>query len=118
MMTSLAIASSSSLTLPPLLSFLLSNFHLLVNIKLDSENYLLWRTHVTNELRANGYIEYLDCTKASPEPTVVDSSNPSVTNPEFTMWTLIDNQLLSCLTSSLSSSILPHVLGFTHTYQV
>lgn len=46
------------------------------------------------------------------------TSNEKVTNPEFTMWTLIDNQLLSCLTSSLSTSTLPHVLGYTHACQV
>lgn len=71
-----------------------------------------------NALRANGYIAYLDCTKPSPEPMILDESNSRVSNPEFTLWTLIDNQLLSCLTSSLSSTTLPHVLGLTHTCQV
>lgn len=71
-----------------------------------------------NALRANGYIEYLDCTKPSPQPTILDATNFRVSNPEFSLWTLIDNQLLSCLTSSLSSSTLPHVLGLPHACQV
>lgn len=116
--SSASSSTSSSVTLPSSLAFLVSNFYSLVNIKLDSGNYLLWRTQVMNALRANGYIEYLDCTKSSPEPTIVDSSNARVSNPDFTLWTLIDNQLLSCLTSSLSATTLPHVLGLTHTCQV
>lgn len=115
-----ASTSTSTVTLPSSLAFLVSNFHALVNLKLDSGNYLLWRTQVMNALRANGYIEYLDSTKPSPEPTIVDSSNPRVRlpNPEFVLWTLIDNQLLSCVTSSLSSTTLSHVLGLTHVCQV
>lgn len=116
--SSAASSSSNSVTLPSSLAFLVSNFHALVNIKLDSSNYLLWRTQVMNALRANGYIEFLDCSKPSPEPMILDSSNTRVTNPEFTLWTLIDNQLLSCITSSLSSATLPHVLGLTHVNQV
>lgn len=118
-MASLAAASSStSITLPTPLAFLVSNFHSLVNIKLNSENYLLWRTQVMNALRANGYLEYLDYAKPSPEPTIRDASNSRVENPEFTLWTLVENQLLSCLTSSLSFTTLPHVFGLTHTCQV
>lgn len=33
-------------------------------------------------------------------------------------WQLIDNQLLSCLTASLSASTLPLVLGLEHAYEV
>lgn len=49
---------------------------------------------------------------------ILDSSNARVSNPEFVLWTLFDNQLLSCLTASLSASTLPHVLGLEHVSQV
>lgn len=55
-------SSSSSATIPPALAFLVSNFHSLVNIKLDSGNYLLWKMQVMNAFRANGYIGFLDGT--------------------------------------------------------
>lgn len=115
---SFAPNSTTTVTLPSSLVFLVSIFHSLVNIKLESGNYLLWRTQVTNALRANGYIEYLDSTKPSLEPMIVDASNVRVPNPAFTLWTLVDNQSLSCLTSSLSSATLPHVLGLTHVCQL
>lgn len=40
-----------------------------------------------------------------------DSSNNPIVNPDYTKWMLINNQLLSCLTASLSSTTLIHVLG-------
>lgn len=41
-----------------------------------------------------------------------------VPNPAFAVWKLTDSQLLSCLTSSLSQSTLPYVLGLRHCFQV
>lgn len=110
--------ATTTVGLPPALAFLVSNCHSLVNIKLDSGNYLLWRTQVMNALRANGYLGYLDGSITPPVGTILDSSNDRVTNPEFTLWTLIDNQLLSCLTASLAPTTLTHVLGLVHVYQV
>lgn len=118
MATTSQTSSSSSTTLPPALAFLVANFHSLVNIKLEGGNYLLWRTQVVNALRANGYIGYLDGSIPPPVSTILDSENTRITNPESTLWTLIDNQLLSCLTASLSPATLPHVLGLEHVTQV
>lgn len=110
--------SSSSTTIPLALAFLVSNFHSLVNIKLDSGNYLLWKTQVINAVRANGYIGFLDGSTQCPPSTTRDSSNNTVVNPEYTKWMLINNQLLSCLTACLSSTTLPHVLGLEFVSQV
>lgn len=104
--------------MPAALAFLVSNFHSLVTIKLSSDNCLLWKTQVLNALRANGFIEYVKGTIHSPSLQIRDVSNILVTNPAFLTWTLIDNQLLSCLTATLSSSTLPLVLGLEHVSDV
>lgn len=62
--------ASVSVTIPPTLAFLVSNFHSLVNIKLDSSNYLLWKAQVENVLDANGYLGYVDGTVVVP-PTQI-----------------------------------------------
>lgn len=118
MATSSQTSTTSLTTLPPALAFLVVNFNSLVNIKLETGNYLLWRTQVMNALRANGYIGYRDGSISPPASTVLDSANAGVVNPEFTLWTLVDNQLLSCLTASLSPATLLHVLGLAHVSQV
>lgn len=58
--------ATSSATIPSALAFLVSNFHSLVNIKLDGSNFLLWKTQVENVLNANGYLGYIDGTEACP----------------------------------------------------
>lgn len=104
--------------MPTALAFLVSNFHSLVTIRLTSDNYLLWETQVLNALRANGFIEYVKGTIAPPPLQIQDVSNNLITNRAFLTWTLIDNQLLSCLTATLSSSTLPLVLGLEHASDV
>lgn len=110
--------SENGVTMPAALAFLVSNFHSLVTIKLNAENFLLWKTQVLNALRANGFIEYVRGTIGPPPTQIRDSSNNLVTNPAFLTWTLIDNQLLSCLTATLSSSTFPLVLGLEHASDV
>lgn len=106
------------MAIPPALAFLGSNFQSLVTIKLDSTNYLLWKTQIRNALRANGFFDFLDGSNQAPAPYITDASNNRVFNPEYSKWCLIDSQLLSCLTATLSATTLPLVLGFDHSYQV
>lgn len=107
-----------TVTIPPTLAFLVSNFHSLVNIKLESGNYLLWKTQVQNVVNANGYFGYLDGSCTKPEAQIRDSSGNLVVNPTLALWKLVDSQLLSCLTVLLSQSTLPYVLGLEHASQV
>ncbi|KAH7856467.1 hypothetical protein Vadar_001701 [Vaccinium darrowii] len=86
-----ALSSSSSLvTLPPSLAFLISNFHSVVNIKLDASNYLLWRVQVKNVLITNGLYGYLDGSVVIPPAQIQDTNGNTVPNPDFLSWTLLD----------------------------
>lgn len=105
-------------TLPASLAFLVSNFHSLVNIKLDGTNYLLWRIQVENVMHANGFYGYLDGSIVVPPPKLRDAEGTETLNPAYTLWCLIDSQLLSCLTASLSTATLPYVLGLRHATEV
>lgn len=107
-----------TVTLPPSLLFLVSNFHSFVNIKLDSTNYLLWRIQVENVMQANGFYEYLEGSVACPSPQIRLDDGNLIPNPAFTLWKLIDTHLLSCLTASLSPTTLPYILGLHHSHEV
>lgn len=113
-----ASSSSNTVTLPPSLAFLVSNFHSLVNIRLHGTNYLLWRVQVENVTVANGFYEYLEGIVVCPPSTVRNNEGLVSPNHEFLKWTLIDTQLLACLTATLSQSTLPYVLGLRHVHQV
>lgn len=107
-----------TVTIPPTLAFLVSNFNSLVNIKLDNTNYLLWKTQVENVMVANGFLGFLDGSVACPSIQIRNDSDEMIPNPDFAKWKLVDSQLLSCLTSSLSSTTLPYVLGLHRSSQV
>ncbi|KAI8532776.1 hypothetical protein RHMOL_Rhmol11G0240600 [Rhododendron molle] len=111
-------STSTAVTLPPSLAFLVSNFHSLVNIKLDGTNYLLWRIQVENVVEANGFYEYLDGSVPPPPSQIRDAQGALTLNPAFTLWRLMDSQLRSCLTASLSQTTLPYALGLRTAYQV
>lgn len=110
--------AARQVNLPPSLAFLVSNFNSLVNIKLDNTNYLLWKTQVENIMNANGFLGYLDGTIDCPASEIRNSNGEMEENPAYALWKLIDSQLLSCLTSSLSMCTLPYVLGLRHSVQV
>lgn len=78
-----ATSTSTTITLPSALAFLVSNFHSLVNIKLDSSNYLLWRIQVENVVDANGFFSYLDGSKPVPPPQIRDDQGNLAPNPAF-----------------------------------
>lgn len=90
--------TTSTVTIPPTLAFLVSNFHSLVNIKLDGSNFLLWKTQVER------FLGHVDGTVPFPSSQIRSSTDEMVSNPEFALWKLIDSQLLAYLTASLSQS--------------
>lgn len=71
-----------------------------------------------NALHANGFIEYVAGTISSPSVQITDSNNHVITNPAYLKWKLSDNQLLSCITASLSFATMPYVLGLDSAFDV
>lgn len=118
MMIKNRISRLASVAIPPTLAFLVSNFTSLVNIKLDSSNYLLWKPQVENVMSANGFLGYLDSSILCPSAQTRNANGETSANPEYASWKLIDSQLLSCLTATLSSTTLPYVLGLHSSNQV
>lgn len=118
MATEAATSTTATVTLPSALAFLVSNFHSLVNIKLDASNYLLWRVQIESVMEANGFYGYLDGSIEPPPTQICDTQGDLVLNPAYSLWRLIDSQLKSCLTASLSQITLPYVLGLRSAHQI
>ncbi|KAG5535220.1 hypothetical protein RHGRI_023112 [Rhododendron griersonianum] len=68
-------------TVPPSLAFFVSNFHSLVNIRLDGCNYLLWQIEVENVMDANGFYGYLDGSIVVPPSQIRDAQGEQALNP-------------------------------------
>ncbi|KAK1647815.1 hypothetical protein QYE76_065620 [Lolium multiflorum] len=82
-----------------------------ISIKLDQENYLLWKAQALPALYGNDLFGFVDGSNAAPPkrvPAAVGSSS-QVDNPEYAAWRKQDQQVLSGLLSSLTPAVLGHV---------
>ncbi|KAH7847861.1 hypothetical protein Vadar_031024 [Vaccinium darrowii] len=102
-----------------LLSFPFSNISNFISVKLDSENYLLWRDQFMPFLECNDLFGYVDGSITSPEEKITDeTTKKKIVNPEYQVWVRTDKFVLSCIKASLSPSTSAHVLGLQTSRQV
>ena len=92
----------------------LINLHHNTTIKLTRDNYLLWKAQIVPYIKGFHLYGFLDGTKPAPPQSIPSQSSNGAaivtTNLEFLQWHLQDQLILSALTSSMSESILSHVV--------
>lgn len=108
--TSSFTISSTISVLPSNLNLLISNLNSFVPTKLDSTNYIIWKSQFQNILRATKLASYVDSSEICPPPTISDANGNPIPNPAYTHWITIYAHLLSRITATLSSSIFTFVL--------
>jgi hypothetical protein len=95
--------------------------HHMVTIKLNRDNYLLWKAQIVPYLRGQHLFGFLDNSRPAPPPTInitTDEISKIQPNPEFQMWVIQDQMILSALISSLSENILAYVVQCTTSREV
>ncbi|KAF5443283.1 hypothetical protein F2P56_035852 [Juglans regia] len=100
-------------------SSITSSFSHIVTTKLTTENYLLWKVQTTAYLRGQDLFSFVDGSSPSPPEFISPSDNiiPKL-NLAFLAWRRTDQLVLSILFSSLSESVLTHVLSSTTARQL
>ena len=91
---------------------LLSLIHALP-IKLDRNNYILWKTRMENVVYANGFEEYIEGTKSCP-PKELPTGD---LNPDFVQWRRFDRMVLSWMYSTLNPDIMGQIVGFQTSHE-
>lgn len=97
------------------------NFNYTLPLKLDRNNYILWRSQVIPAIRGHNLEAFIDGTSFCPPEFLEDGdedSSPRTSNPEHTIWQQQDQLLLSWLLSSMTEGILGHVVGHTTSRSV
>ena len=114
------MALSSSSNPPPSPHLPTSSFSHLISTKLTTENYLLWKVQTSAYLRGQDLYSYIDGTAPSPPEVLFEAEADAAPkpNPAFLAWRRMDQMVLSILFSSLSESILSHVLSSTTAYDL
>ena len=78
------------------------------SIRLNRSNYNIWRSQILPTVRAYDLENYLLCTVTPPVKFVNDQST---VNPAYSQWLRLDQFLLSWLLSSISESMLGHIVN-------
>ncbi|KAL4284574.1 hypothetical protein GQ457_16G026700 [Hibiscus cannabinus] len=82
-----------------------------VSVRLDDDNFLLWKQQVLLLIRGHGLEDFLDSSTPVPPSTVVSDSGERIVNPLYTRFRKQDSSLASWLLSTISPSVLPQLVG-------
>ncbi|GMP43064.1 hypothetical protein CsSME_00012575 [Camellia sinensis var. sinensis] len=111
-------SSSTSSSLPANLNLLISNLNSFITVKLDSTNFLIWRSQFENILRATNLLEFAIGSVPCPSLMITDSNGLEVLNPDRATWNKTDAHLLSCITATLTPIIFSSILHLQHSFEV
>ncbi|MBA0785321.1 hypothetical protein Gotri_027453 [Gossypium trilobum] len=89
-----------------------------ISVLLDDHNYLLWCQHVLLAVKTYKLQRFLDPQFVPPPQFLLDDDGGSQDNPEFARFEQQDCALASWLLSSVSPTILPHLIGLDTSFQI
>ncbi|KAL4340620.1 hypothetical protein GQ457_08G035800 [Hibiscus cannabinus] len=82
-----------------------------ISVRLDDDNFLLWKQQVLLLVRGHGLEHFLDESTAVPSKTVVNSGSEIALNPAYVRFQKQDSSLASWLLSTISPNVLPQLVG-------
>nr|CAD1831690.1 unnamed protein product [Ananas comosus var. bracteatus] len=85
----------------------------LVPIDLDSMSFLSWKHLIIPVLSMYHLKGHIDGSESAPPPTVTDSDNKEVPNPEYTKWVEEDMLILSWINTTLHKESIPLLYDVT-----
>ncbi|PPS02076.1 hypothetical protein GOBAR_AA18584 [Gossypium barbadense] len=89
-----------------------------INILLDDTNYLLWRQQVILAVKTHNLQQFLDSSTTPPPRQILNEDGVLQDNLAFSRFQQQDCALASCLLSSVSAAVLPHLIGLESCAQI
>ncbi|KAJ0947986.1 putative RNA-directed DNA polymerase [Helianthus annuus] len=89
----------------------------MITLKLSTSNYLSWQYQILPLLANQGLIGHVDGTSSPPAKTVL-IDNKDQPNPEFSSWSIQDQQAILILNSSLTEEAIAEILGLSTARQI
>uniref|UniRef100_A0A2N9I5M9 Reverse transcriptase Ty1/copia-type domain-containing protein n=1 Tax=Fagus sylvatica TaxID=28930 RepID=A0A2N9I5M9_FAGSY len=93
----------------------------LITIKLNQDNYLLWKAQIVPYLKGQNLFGFIDGSLPSP-PSILPQTSTDLTQPplnlDFLTWQRQDQMILSALIPSLFETILAYVVKCTTSREV
>lgn len=88
----------------------------LVSIKLNANNFLLWKNYLETVLKSQKLLGYID--GSIPKPPEAKKDGKVVKTSEFESWETMDNLVLSLIYTSLFEEIMSRIIGAKSSHQV
>ena len=105
-----------------------ASFSFITPVKLDQNNFILWRTQILTSIKGNGLEGFVNGDRKCPdkflsifnteETSGSDVSESRSVNPEFVAWMKTNQLLLSWMMSSIQQSLLSTVIDCTTSKQL
>jgi hypothetical protein len=92
-----------------------------IAVRLDRNNFLLWKTLVIPHLAGQSYLGYIDGSLPAPPKTITtgtDADAVTTTNLEYTTWWHTDQRVMSALLGSMTEDVLAQMIGRTTSISV
>jgi len=99
-------------------SFLPHTFFTPINLKLDDDNFFIWKHQVLATIRELKLYHFLDNSSTPPQFLNVEDTTAQRMNPAFTNHEQQDQLLVTWLLASMSNSILTKMVGLDSTHQI
>ncbi|KAJ9682583.1 hypothetical protein PVL29_018495 [Vitis rotundifolia] len=100
------------------LRIVISPLSQLITMRLEDDNFLMWKYQIENVVQGYGLEGFLFGTEQVPPKMVTDGTGILVPNPKFRDYQRQDHLLISWLLSSIRSAFLPQVVGCSSAFEV
>ncbi|GMN71348.1 hypothetical protein TIFTF001_053389 [Ficus carica] len=87
-----------------------------ITVKLDQNNFVLWKNRLLNIIIENGLEEYIDGSYPCP-PKLIDPQN-RVQNPEYTTWRRFNRIIMSWIYASLTEEVMGQIVEYTTALEI
>ncbi|KAL4376343.1 hypothetical protein GQ457_02G016120 [Hibiscus cannabinus] len=88
-----------------------------INVVLDDHNYLLWHQQVFLIVKTHRLQKFIDC-NVHPPPQYITQNSQVRLNPDFEAFEEQDGALATWLLSTVSESVLPHLIGLNTASEI
>ncbi|KAF3788264.1 hypothetical protein EJ110_NYTH21243 [Nymphaea thermarum] len=81
----------------------------LVSVKLNRDNYLLWRSQLESVMISQDLMKFVDGSGEAPSETILRDGKDEL-NPEFAIWRKSDQLVLSWIKATVSEAVLGQII--------
>lgn len=90
-----------------------------ISVKLNDENFLVWKKQIVAVLNSLDIHDYIDSTKSPPPATIIDATtNNSMPNPSYLFWCKVDKSLITFLQATFDTPLLARTPTFTSSLEL